>query len=162
MQVKVKEVKVGKLDHITYKILYTRRKEKMKIVDLIESIQDNLSDDLLKPTYKDMSKKHKFYGHCYVASETFYHLTKKLSCMGYPKRTYKVYQNKDSNNISHWWLADDEDNIIDITKEQYTDFGVLPPYKNGKRKGFLTKSPSKRSQKLIKTIMKQHIWCCFI
>ena len=125
----------------------------MKIKDLIESIQDNLSDDLLKPIYKDIPKKHKFYGHCYVASETFYHLT---------KRTYKVYQNKDSNNISHWWLADDEDNIIDITKEQYTDFGVLPPYKNGKRKGFLTKSPSKRSQKLMKTIMKQHIWCCLI
>lgn len=106
---------------------------------LINKIVDNLSDDLLKKEYRLMSDKNKFTGHCYVASETYYHLS---------KDDLKVYHIKHENS-THWFLKDNSDNIIDITKDQ---FKTPVPYEKAKRGFFLTKTPSKRSLKLINKI----------
>lgn len=106
--------------------------------ELIKAIQDNLTDDLLKPEYR--GHHNKFYGHCYVASEALYHLT---------DRRYHPKCGKDSNNVNHWWLEDDDGNILDVTAKQYTDDGQSPPYNKRKSLGFLTKRPSKRAQTLM-------------
>lgn len=111
------------------------------IVRVMRTIQDNLTEDLLKPEYR--GHQNKFYGHCYVASEALYHLTGK---------TLKPMYAKDHKGITHWWLEDNEHYIFDVTSRQYTDEGLTPPYSKGKRAGFLTKLPSKRAQTLINRI----------
>ena len=45
-----------------------------------------------------------------------------------------------------------EGKILDLTSEQYTSVGKIPPYKYGRRGAFLTKNPSKRSLKLMEKI----------
>jgi hypothetical protein len=44
--------------------------------ELKNKITENLSDDLLKKEYLNILNKNKYTGHCYVASETYYHLSK--------------------------------------------------------------------------------------
>ena len=118
-----------------------------KVSQIVKAIQENLSDDLLHPKYISI-KNHKYFGHCYVASETFCRMAKRFN-LG----NFKIYNNRDQNNISHWWLVNlDNGNILDITKKQYTDNGLEPPYENAVSRGFLTKQPSKRSQILIDRI----------
>ena len=43
---------------------------------LTKKIIENLSDDLLKKEYLEMKDRNRYTGHCYVVSETLYHLTK--------------------------------------------------------------------------------------
>ena len=121
--------------------------------DVIHKIQSSLTDTLLKPEYRNVSKRHKYYGHCYVASETIYHLAKMFQ-LG----NFRPQNNRDSNGVSHWWLIDDENNIIDITKTQYTDTGLTPPYDNDVGRGFLTKAPSKRALILIRLLTSSFKW----
>jgi len=46
----------------------------------------------------------------------------------------------------HWWIQGPNDEVIDITADQF----LTPvPYEKGIGKGFLTKKPSKRTQKLL-------------
>lgn len=48
---------------------------------LIKKIQKNLNNDLLNPEYKKLQTEstHKFFGHCYVATEAFYiYMVKKM------------------------------------------------------------------------------------
>jgi hypothetical protein len=39
--------------------------------------------------------------------------------------------------IYHWWVVDKNGNIIDLTSEQYTSIGKLPPYEQGEKSGML-------------------------
>lgn len=101
-----------------------------KIGDLITS---HLTDDLLKPSYlKNKSHmSHQTEGHCYHASECLYFLTG-------AKETWKPMGAKDSFGGSHWWLESKLDKSIkDLTKNQYIHKGIMPPYGNGKGRGFL-------------------------
>lgn len=111
--------------------------------ELIKLIQDSLSDDLLKPKYR-INNKNRFWGHCYVATETLYHLIENDIQKKYKPAILHI------NNDTHWFLKHIETNeIIDITKEQF-DFDL--PYKKSKNAFFLTKTPSKRSLILINRI----------
>ena len=103
-------------------------------------ITKNLTQDLLKPKYKGSTNK--FKGHCYIATETFYHLWGK-------KNGYKPYYIKVENKV-HWFLKKNHD-IIDLTKNQ---FNFKLNYKNAICCGFLTKNPSRRSKLLISKIKK--------
>jgi hypothetical protein len=116
------------------------QKKLVKKINLIDRIVKNLSDDLLKKEYRTILNKNKFTGHCYVASETYYHLS---------EEKLNVYYIKHENS-THWFLKDDKNNIIDITKEQ---FKTPVPYNQAKRGFFLTKTPSKRSLKLIQKVI---------
>lgn len=122
-----------------HKLKYFKQMKK-KQINLIDRIVCNLSDDLLKKEYKNIPHRNKFTGHCYVASETYYHLSNK---------NLKVYHIK-HENTTHWFLKDDNNNIIDITKDQ---FKKPVPYQKAKRGFFLTKTPSKRSLKLIDKVI---------
>ena len=117
-----------------------KQKTLKKQINLISRIVENLSDDLLKKEYRTILDKNKFTGHCYVASETYYHLS---------NENLKIYHIKHENS-THWFLKDDKNNIIDITKDQ---FKTLVPYNKAKRGFFLTKTPSKRSLKLINKVV---------
>lgn len=100
----------------------------------------NLSSDLLHPQFKSLSSK--LAGHCYVASEAYYHLSGGEKS-GLRPMFVKV------NKISHWFLKDSNNKIIDLTAKQ---FKCKIPYEKAVGKGFLTKNPSKRAQVLISRI----------
>ena len=117
-----------------------KQKSLKKEINLIDRIVLNLSDDLLKEEYRTILDKNKFTGHCYVASETYYHLS---------SDNLKVYHIKHENS-THWFLKNNNNQIIDITKDQ---FKTPVPYQNAKRGFFLTKTPSKRSLKLIDKVI---------
>lgn len=118
----------------------------MDINETIAKIHSVLSDDLLKPEYRNIPNKHITTGHCYVASEAIFHL------FG-GKAVWKAKSGRDSANGTHWWLVHKETGlIVDPTKEQYIVKGEIPPYEKGKACGFLTKDPSKRCQILLERL----------
>ena len=84
------------------------------------------------------------FGHCYVATEGLYHLLQSSE--------YFPHCARDEDGIVHWWLEDGTGNRIDATREQYDLEKKLPPYDKGKKKWFLTKNPSKRTQELLNRI----------
>lgn len=91
-----------------------------------------MTDDLLKGN---------FSGHCYVASECYFHLVNE------PLKPMNIQH----EGVSHWFLKNTENGeIIDITFDQFKT-GV--PYNQARGRGFLTKKPSKRCQKLIDRIL---------
>ena len=114
--------------------------------DLIHRIQKHLSKDLLKPKFK--SEDHPLAGHCYVASEALFH----LAFDGYEQAEWRPHYAVDNQDVAHWWLEDTQGTRLDPTADQYYDTGRVPPYKKGRRASFLTKTPSKRAEKLIERI----------
>jgi hypothetical protein len=111
------------------------------------AIHESLTSDLLKKPYR--GHHNKFYGHCYVASETLYHL------LGGKDAGLKIYHGRDELGIVHWWLEDGEGIILDPTSRQYTDEGKVPPYDKKKRGTFLTQLPSKRAKILMERVEKK-------
>lgn len=112
---------------------------------LIKLIQDNLSDDLRKPKYKGHPNHLK--GHCYVASEAFLYLC-------HDSKDWKPGTLHHEGDI-HWVLKHRKTGrIVDLTADQFI---TKPPYDKFRGRGFLTKAPSKRTQKLIQRIRNQ---CC--
>lgn len=111
---------------------------------IIEKILTNLTPDLLAKGYEyDIRNPTKNF--CYVASEALYHL--KAKELGYfPVRA------RDTLGKVHWWLENKEYDILDITWQQYQLENLFPPYRDGKRGGFLTKNPSKRCKILMERV----------
>jgi hypothetical protein len=132
----------GKHDHTVLWESLPYPKPQKKIQETMKSIKKHLSPDLLKPEYR--GNDNPYYGHCYVATEALYHLLGGEKSGLYPVRA------RDDKGVVHWWLEDDDGNIYDPTREQYAFSN--PPYDKGKRGGFLTKTPSKRTSKLISRI----------
>ena len=110
------------------------------LINLEQRIKENLTDDLLKKEYLDIEERNKYLGHCYVASECYYHLSSKKLSVHYIKH----------EGSTHWFLKDQNNEVIDLTYEQ---FEKPVPYHNAKRGFFLTKSPSKRTKILIDRVM---------
>lgn len=108
--------------------------------ELIARIRASLSDDLLKADQRRRERRTASAGHCYVASETLWHLS---GC------TLSVCQVEHENN-SHWFLRDEQTGAIyDPTADQ---FATPPPYASARRRAFLTRQPSKRAAILISRV----------
>lgn len=108
---------------------------------LINKIVQNLTPDLLKPQFRKNAPNN-LWGHCYVASEVFYHLYDNK----YRPMRIKV------GDINHWFLKnEDTEEVVDITAKQF-DFDL--DYSKSVRASFLTKEPSKRAKELIKRVLK--------
>jgi len=104
-------------------------------------IVKSLTPDLLKPQFRGT---HPLAGHCYVASEAYYHLKG-----GKAAGLYAV--NLKHEGASHWWI-EDNGKVVDLTAVQ---FSTPVPYDKGRRRGFLTKRPSKRAQKVIDRVLER-------
>lgn len=105
-----------------------------------EEIRDYLKNhpELRKQEY---SSHHPLSGHCYVASESYFHLNG-----GYSE--FDVYRIKHEGDI-HWFLKNNKGEIIDLTDEQ---FDTEVPYEKATKTGFLTKEPSKRAETVIEAV----------
>ena len=112
--------------------------------DLELLIIRNLSDDLLRSKYR--GNNNNLYGHCYVATEAYYHL------MDEDQKDYNPAYIK-IKDITHWFLKNGKtDEIIDITARQ---FNFTIDYSNAKFCDFLSKEPSKRAKILINRVYEE-------
>lgn len=118
----------------------TRARRGGDLDDLGVKIRSVLTDDLLKPEYRDNPRP--YAGHCYVASEVYYHLA------GGKAAGYKA-MGMEHEGSQHWWLENKDGQVVDLTAEQ---FKTPVPYHKGKGRGFLTKDPSKRAQTIIQRL----------
>lgn len=111
------------------------------------NIVNNLTPDLLNKHYAEQD--HPLSGHCYVASETYYHLSPDKKKLVPVYCSYRV--NEETG--THWWLENKETGErIDLTAKQFDKDFRNQLYSKGQRSGFLTKRPCKRTQKLIDII----------
>jgi len=79
-------------------------------------------------------------GLCYVLSEAFLHM--------HPQFNLKPHR-LSYHGVNHWWLETSSGRVVDLTASQYK----RPfPYHRGIGCGFLTKSPSKRAQAVMKVL----------
>tara|TARA_Y100001951_G_C11265337_1_gene255119 strand:- start:619 stop:1110 length:492 start_codon:yes stop_codon:yes gene_type:complete len=121
-----------------------------EINQVIESIQDYLTPDLLKGRkslmYPNDCLINKYYGHCYHASQALYYLmdTNKLIPMS----------GEDYRGEKHWWLQDEE-NIYDATSKQYYFVNETPPYDVGKKSKWYgwKQRPHQKSLELTKRVL---------
>jgi len=102
-----------------------------------------LSDDLRRPPWR--GSPHPMAGHCYVASEAFWHL------MGGPSSgfTPQVIRHE---GATHWFLKDTRGGIVDLTASQ---FETPVPYDQARGCGFLTRQASQRARTLILRVMEE-------
>jgi hypothetical protein len=116
---------------------------------LKDRIISNLSDDLLSKDWlirkKLLPSCDPTFGHCYLATETAYHI------LGGKKKGWKPMYLKCKDG-SHWYLLHSSGYIFDVTQNQFE--GEVIPYHKAVGKGFLTKKPSKRAVELIARIYK--------
>ena len=108
-------------------------------MNLEQIIVASLSPDLLHPKYQHLKDVHPTAGHCYVASEAYYHLAGGKD-VGLTPKSIK------HEGATHWYIESCKGLIVDITSEQ---FKTPVPYHLGRGRGFCTKEPSKRALKLI-------------
>lgn len=118
---------------------------------IIKMIISVLTKDLLKKELADNNVAHPLYGHCYVSAEALYHI------LGGKGSGWKPHRGRDYAGVVHWWLENTDGEILDPTAAQYTDFGFMPPYENGKSGGFLTGAkPSRRTLEIFKRIFDKY------
>ncbi len=106
-------------------------------------ILDNLSDDLLSKEYFQLKIKNpnlpETTGHCYVASEAAYYMLGGKEEGWTPQFIRHL-------GCSHWFLKHESGFILDLT---YNQFKSPIDYSKARGTGFLTKTPSKRTKKLL-------------
>jgi hypothetical protein len=120
-----------------------------KVADLIVS---HLTSDLLAPEwarqYRADVSEQPLRGHCYVASESFYHL------MGASASGLRVFRCRLPDGGTHWWLATGDGAIVDLTAVQFLE---APRYECGVRTHFLSKRPSRRARTVMMRVMASHL-----
>lgn len=109
-----------------------------------DAVIASLTDDDRLPRYRGLPN---LAGHCYVASEAFYHLVRLVG-----DRLYIVdFRHMTWEGQSHWYCiaVNKQDwrlTVFDLTACQ---FESLPDYARGRVVSFLTTLPSKRALKVI-------------
>jgi hypothetical protein len=116
-------------------------------VTLIYQIQDVLSPNLLDSRWRKVARgRHPYTGHCYTASEAYYHLWGKKN--GFKPHCVELVDDPKIGFVSHWYLTNGTI-YVDITREQFKN---LPPYSEGAAAAFLTKGPSKQAREIIRRV----------
>ena len=87
-------------------------------------IHNHLDIKLCPPKFREGNLGNPMFGHCYHSTQALYFFFRgaNLKAMSAPCDIAG----------SHWWLIDDNNNIIDITEDQYLSVGKKAPYDKGK------------------------------
>lgn len=109
-------------------------------------IVNNLTPDLLPKKWVERNKANPMFGHCHTAS----------ACLQKVFGTKQIKLNRalDDEGIWHWWCVDTNNNIIDITGNQYYSENRIPPYKDGQKASMLGFEYRKRVFKLLDRIQE--------
>jgi len=118
------------------------RRYAQRIRDLLWNCDSLLKDNYLEDKNKSFDI-HPLYGHCYVASEAFYHAT------GGSDSPFKPMHIHHEGN-SHWFLKNRHTgDIVDLTEAQ---FSTPVPHDKATGRGFMTKHPSKRAKVVLEAL----------
>jgi hypothetical protein len=117
-------------------------KSNLKIVSKL--IIDNLTADLLPKKYREENKTNTTFGHCHTASACLQQI--------FSSKELKLYRAIDYRGIMHWWCVDNENNIIDLTKEQYHSVSKTPPYEDGEKSNRLGFAYRERMNTLLERV----------
>jgi len=119
--------------------------QEQKIYNLV---REELTDDLRPKKYVHLVNS-KFCGHCHHASLAMYNILGGKDC------GYRLQKAVDELQITHYWLINKDNEIIDPTVEQYTDLDRKPPYDK-----VINNSASYRKTKATKLIISNVIEKC--
>jgi len=109
---------------------------------IIKALQDYLSKHPELRQKKYNSNHHPLAGHCYIATEALYYLIPSNE-----RSYFKPCCISLGASMTHWFLKDRcSSEVLDPTASQFSE---VPDYSRGVGKGFLTKEPSKRTQKVL-------------
>ena len=112
--------------------------------EVIEAIKNNLTTDLLAKTWLSRNAVQNMAGHCYHASCVLQNY--------YPE--LELHRAVDDEGEYHWFCRSEND-IIDITVEQYTERGLVPPHSKGKRTARLGWGYPKKVEKLHERVERE-------
>ena len=94
-------------------------------------------------------------GHCYVASEAFYHATGEQHQAQLTPQVVSfdvVDQRGHTHTVSHWYLEADNGQIIDLTEDQFDAVERSIPRDEAVGKGFVPPSPCNDTQRVLHKI----------
>jgi hypothetical protein len=99
----------------------------LKLVSKI--ILNNLTPDLLPKKWVERNSSNPMFGHCHNASGCLQKI--------FGTKAIKLYRALDDEGIYHWWAVDINNEVIDLTVDQYysTDRESKKKKKEGKVKG---------------------------
>jgi len=104
-----------------------------------EAIKRNLTPDLLPKKWITRNESNPTFGHCHNSAGCLYKI--------FGSKQLSLYRGFDGE-IYHWWVQDKEGKMIDLTSEQYTSIGKVPPYDKAEKAGLLGFEYKKRVLKL--------------
>jgi hypothetical protein len=110
-------------------------------------IRKNLTSDLIAKKWKDRNFSNPTFGHCHTASGCLYKI--------FGPKAMHMYRGFDGE-IYHWWVVDKTGVLIDLTSEQYTSIGKVPPYDKSEKCGMLGFDYRKRVMTLYERVMKDY------
>jgi hypothetical protein len=116
------------------------------LIIVIKSIKRNLSPDLLPKKFRKENESNPMYGHCHNASGCLYTI--------FRSKNLHMYRALDKFGIYHWWVQDNDDNIIDITESQYSLSEINRLHKIGKKSSILGFDYKKRVETLFNRVIE--------
>ena len=116
------------------------------LINVIKSIKRNLSPDLLPKKFRKENELNPMYGHCHNVSGCLYTI--------FRSKNLHMYRALDKFGIYHWWVQDNDDNIIDITESQYSLSEINRLHKIGKKSSILGFDYKVRVRKLTERVLE--------
>ena len=108
-------------------------------------IKANLTQELLIKKYRTRNLTNPMFGHCHTASACLQRI--------FGTKALKLNRAQDDEGIWHWWCVDVNNNLIDITIEQYTSIGRVPPHDRGQKATMLGFGYRKRVLELFNRVV---------
>jgi hypothetical protein len=119
--------------------------QNLKLVSSV--IRNNLTPDLLPKKWVQRNQSNPTFGHCHTASACLQKV--------FGSKMIRLWRGLDDEGIWHWWAVDKNGLRIDITSEQYTSQGRVPPYDVGAKASMLGFDYRKRVLKLLDKVTKE-------
>jgi len=129
---------------VTKLILY----DKENLDKVSKLIVDNFTPDLVAVKFRERNSIEPLFGHCYAASACLQKI--------FGSKNIKLYHAKDNEDIWHWWAVDKDEEIIDLTADQYYSTDRTPPYDKGKKAGQLGWGYRKKVKKLLTKVLDNY------
>lgn len=111
-------------------------------------IKKNLTYDLLPKKWVFRNMSNPMFGHCHNASGCLYKI--------FGPKAMHMYRALDTEGIWHWWIIDRDNVLIDLTVEQYTSVGRVPPHAEGVKASLLGFEYKKRVLRLCDRVMTEY------
>ena len=109
-------------------------------------IMSSLTPDLLAKKWRERNSTNPTFGHCHNVAGCLYKI--------FGSKNVHMYRGFDGE-IYHWWIVDKNGKRIDLTSEQYTSIGKVPPYDVGEKSGLLGFDYKKRVIILLERVTAQ-------